>query len=264
MQPLLYSTALHASRCMHHSAAWGQSTPSFPRIRPTIMLQQRLLAMQDELYCQHLTDACHDAVRQLLGPRKALLWSRQVKGCLLQMGACFMLLFPPLFTEQGIGLQEPCGQHCRLAAAAHALQKRCHLLGDTEGECLSRSATCGAGGVAAGSKVWCTSRCAVPALCRETRLVAELLFHGVSTGAGVQTLGEEYCDILQVAGEPSPAAPVVAAHPRPQLRREQPDSWWGIIFMLSVCLGHPFTSHGLSLRHPARSRSPVGAGSMQS
>ena len=94
--------------------------------------------------------------------------------------------------------------------------------------------------------------------------MAELLFHGVSTGAGVQTLGEEYCDILQVAGEPSPAAPVVAAHPRPQLGREQLDFLWGIMFMLSVCMGHPFTSRGLSLRHRACSRSPVGAGSMQS
>ena len=47
--------------------------------------------------------------------------------------------------------------------------------------------------------------------------MAELLFHGVSTGAGVQTLGEEYCDILQVAGEPIATAPMVAAHCRPQL-----------------------------------------------
>ena len=35
---------------------------------------------------------------------------------------------------------------------------------------------------------------------RETRLAAELLYHGLTTGAGVQTLGEEYCDILQVTG----------------------------------------------------------------
>lgn len=32
------------------------------------------------------------------------------------------------------------------------------------------------------------------------RLVAELLYSGLTTGAGIQTLGEEYCDILQVAG----------------------------------------------------------------
>ena len=30
--------------------------------------------------------------------------------------------------------------------------------------------------------------------------MAELLYHGLTTGAGVQTLGEEYCDILQVTG----------------------------------------------------------------
>ena len=37
-------------------------------------------------------------------------------------------------------------------------------------------------------------------LCREVRLVAELLYSGLTTGAGLQTLGEEYCDILQAAG----------------------------------------------------------------
>jgi Pex2 / Pex12 amino terminal region len=36
---------------------------------------------------------------------------------------------------------------------------------------------------------------------RETRLLAELLYYGLTTGAGVQTLGEEYCDILQATGE---------------------------------------------------------------
>ena len=38
------------------------------------------------------------------------------------------------------------------------------------------------------------------AICREVRLVAELLYSGLTTGAGLQTLGEEYCDILQAAG----------------------------------------------------------------
>lgn len=31
-------------------------------------------------------------------------------------------------------------------------------------------------------------------------MAAQLLYHGLTTGAGVQTLGEEYCDILQVTG----------------------------------------------------------------
>lgn len=35
---------------------------------------------------------------------------------------------------------------------------------------------------------------------RETAVAAELLYYGLTTGAGVQTLGEEYCDILQVTG----------------------------------------------------------------
>ena len=32
-------------------------------------------------------------------------------------------------------------------------------------------------------------------------MAAQLLYHGLTTGAGVQTLGEEYCDILQVTGK---------------------------------------------------------------
>ncbi|CAL8460771.1 g302 [Coccomyxa elongata] len=76
-------------------------------------------AQKDESYLQHLTDACHDAVRRLLGPRPALKYSREV------------------------------------------------------------------------------------------RLVAELLYAGLTTGAGLQTLGEEYCDIIQVAG-PIGVAPSVA------------------------------------------------------
>ena len=30
--------------------------------------------------------------------------------------------------------------------------------------------------------------------------MADLLYSGLTTGAGLQTLGEEYCDILQAAG----------------------------------------------------------------
>eukprot|EP00884_Botryococcus_braunii_P002756 jgi/Botrbrau1/12481/Bobra.0169s0028.1 len=35
---------------------------------------------------------------------------------------------------------------------------------------------------------------------RETRLLAELLYYGLTTGAGIQTLGEEYCDLMQATG----------------------------------------------------------------
>ena len=31
-------------------------------------------------------------------------------------------------------------------------------------------------------------------------MAAQLLYYSLTTGAGVQTLGEEYCDILQVTG----------------------------------------------------------------
>ena len=37
-------------------------------------------------------------------------------------------------------------------------------------------------------------------LCREIHLFCELAYYGLTTGAGTQTLGEEYCDILQVSG----------------------------------------------------------------
>ncbi|GAB4816692.1 hypothetical protein N2152v2_003738 [Parachlorella kessleri] len=35
---------------------------------------------------------------------------------------------------------------------------------------------------------------------RETKLLAELLYYTLTTGSGLQTLGEEYCDVLQVTG----------------------------------------------------------------
>lgn len=65
---------------------------------------------KDELYLQVLTDACHDAVRRVLGPRSALRWAD------------------------------------------------------------------------------------------ETRAAAQLLYYALTTGAGLQTLGEEYCDMLQASG----------------------------------------------------------------
>ena len=45
---------------------------------------------------------------------------------------------------------------------------------------------------------------------RETTLVAQTLYFGLTTGAGKQTLGEEYCDILQVTGTCFVIAPWVS------------------------------------------------------
>ncbi len=42
----------------------------------------------------------------------------------------------------------------------------------------------------------------MPAARRETQLVSALLYHALTTGAGSRTLGEEYCDLLQVTGAP--------------------------------------------------------------
>ena len=53
---------------------------------------------------------------------------------------------------------------------------------------------------------------------REIRLFAELLYHGLTTGAGLQTLGEEYCDILQVSGQHSDYAAAVSSLCRSRLQ----------------------------------------------
>ncbi|GBF89804.1 peroxisome biogenesis factor protein [Raphidocelis subcapitata] len=50
----------------------------------------------------------------------------------------------------------------------------------------------------------------IPALqyAREWRALSAAAYHLLTTGAGLQTLGEEYCDILQLAGRPpTPARP---------------------------------------------------------
>ena len=73
--------------------------------------------MQDELYIQQLVEQCHDTVRRLLGPLKALQWSR------------------------------------------------------------------------------------------ETQLAAEVMYYVLTTGKGLQTLGEEYCEILQTVGTGAGLAP---------------------------------------------------------
>jgi len=40
---------------------------------------------------------------------------------------------------------------------------------------------------------------------RQVKLLASLLYYGLTTGCGLQTLGEEYCDLVQVSGHPSSA-----------------------------------------------------------
>lgn len=47
---------------------------------------------------------------------------------------------------------------------------------------------------------------------RETRLLAETLYFGLTTGTGLSTLGEEYCDILQVAGARISRSPQVTSY----------------------------------------------------
>lgn len=43
------------------------------------------------------------------------------------------------------------------------------------------------------------------AACREIQLVGQLLYHTMTTGLGLETLGEEYCNMLQVTGAPEVA-----------------------------------------------------------
>ena len=47
-----------------------------------------------------------------------------------------------------------------------------------------------------------TEQCNVCAYfgCRETHVAAGVLYYALTTGAGLQTLGEEYCDLLQITG----------------------------------------------------------------
>jgi len=54
---------------------------------------------------------------------------------------------------------------------------------------------------------------------RETRLAADLLYHGLTTGRGLATLGEEYCDLLQATAGGSGSASVVAGPPPAAVRR---------------------------------------------
>lgn len=47
-------------------------------------------------------------------------------------------------------------------------------------------------------------------------MLAELLYYSLTTGSGAQTLGEEYCDILQVSGLLAPPLlPVNTSYPLP-------------------------------------------------
>ncbi|KAL0024438.1 hypothetical protein WJX77_003645 [Trebouxia sp. C0004] len=92
-------------------ASTSEAVRRLPNVFPAAAQPDVVRASQkDELYLHYLTDACHDAVRRLLGPRRALLWNR------------------------------------------------------------------------------------------ETAVMSQILYHSLTTGAGMQTLGEEYCDILQVTG----------------------------------------------------------------
>ncbi|KAL0035070.1 hypothetical protein WJX79_009657 [Trebouxia sp. C0005] len=92
-------------------ASSSEAARRLPNVFPAAAQPDVVRASQkDELYLHYLIDACHDAVRRLLGPRRALLWNR------------------------------------------------------------------------------------------ETAVVGQILYYSLTTGAGVQTLGEEYCDILQVTG----------------------------------------------------------------
>ena len=54
---------------------------------------------------------------------------------------------------------------------------------------------------------------------RETRLVADLLYHGLTTGRGLATLGEEYCDLLQATAGAGGRAGLVAGPPPGAVRR---------------------------------------------
>ena len=145
-------------------APMSASPPTFPAAaQPDIVRAHQ----KDESYLQMLTDSCHDAVRTILGPRRALLCSR---SAFPETMLCPATLMPTLVAVSYLS----------------ALLKVRHTS-------WLRSAS------------------------RETRLVAELLYFGLTTGAGGQTLGEQYCDILQVSGE-QPAEHLLPLAPSAQTR----------------------------------------------
>ena len=120
-------------------SSFTEGTHFKSRPLPSLKIKRYTVFPQDDLYLHYLTDACHDAVRRLLGPRKALLWNRYCNTTAWCCVTFCNLSFPPLLYH------------------------------------------------------------------RETAAVAQILYFGLTTGAGVQTLGEEYCDILQVSGKLSNA-----------------------------------------------------------
>ncbi len=69
---LQYADLVHCNMSQAASAplAWP---PTFPAAAQPDIVRAR---QKDELFLRVLTDACHDAVRTLLGPRRAMLWSR--------------------------------------------------------------------------------------------------------------------------------------------------------------------------------------------
>eukprot|EP00878_Enallax_costatus_P022928 GHUV01024367.1.p1 GENE.GHUV01024367.1~~GHUV01024367.1.p1 ORF type:complete len:331 (+),score=105.98 GHUV01024367.1:584-1576(+) len=73
-----------------------------------------------------------------------------------------------------------------------------------------------------------TQRCRIPCVavsCRSCRLVATFMYYALTTGAGLQTLGEEYCDIVQLRGQQMQLAgrlpPEAVQQQQPQLRQQQ-------------------------------------------
>lgn len=128
---------LHSRTSLEHPKRQALSSHSFRRAGVTLKF---LSDLQDELYLHYLIDACHDAVRRLLGPRRALLWNRHASAASSAPSTCFQ---PASFWFAKFLLP----QH------------------------------------------------------RETAVMGQILYYSLTTGAGMQTLGEEYCDILQVTGQ---------------------------------------------------------------
>ena len=90
---------LHSRTSLEHLKRQATSSRSF---RPAGVTLKILTDLQDELYLHYLIDACHDAVRRLLGPRRALLWNRHAPAefsapstCCLLAGSWFVQFLLP-------------------------------------------------------------------------------------------------------------------------------------------------------------------------
>eukprot|EP00983_Pelagomonas_calceolata_P053899 1143482-Pelagomonas_calceolata.AAC.1 len=126
------------------------------------------MGTQDDIYSNQLHDGCQDLAQRVLGVFPALQYESALQRRNMSIIIKIQILpacpaFPASFVPIKIGRSRT-DQHLMLT------QQHTHT----------------------------RARARTHAFVREVRLLAQLLYHGVTTGAGLQTLGEEYCNMMQL------------------------------------------------------------------